>query len=206
MQSDVYYRIRVKTLIIIGIVVLAAGLFGTLTLAQDGLPTDLRINLVHHFGGDVLYCVDRFFNPTTQYSDDGLGGFRLLDIDGQVLWFVPTTPTIHDATERSIATGQGQLVARGQGTYGPVELWTYVNPDGDTFFTFYGFDEYVKPNQISFKFCEPVGPGQPEPRQVPRDTEDPICEPPIGTDPRSIDVYCRCLVAAGLPVDFMCTS
>jgi len=64
-------------------------LLASVTLAD--LPDDGRINVVHHFGGDALYCVDRNMNPTKQYSDFGEGGFRLLNTHGQVLWFVPAS-------------------------------------------------------------------------------------------------------------------
>ena len=142
-------------------------------LAQDdGLPNDGRINRVHHFGGDALYCVDRNYIPTHQYADFGQGGIRLLDIRGQERWFVPAA-VIHAATELALQTGQGQLVATGQGTYGPVNLWTYTQPNGDIFFIFNGVDEYGKPNSMEFKFCLPIGPIPPE-EDEPDEEDEPV--------------------------------
>lgn len=142
----------------------------SVVLAQTLVQPDGRINQVHHFGGDALYCVDRNMNPTMQYSDWGEGGFRLLDMHGQELWFVPAQ-TIGAAVAEAKATGGGVLVATGSGTYGLTSIYTYVTDDGDDYFVFNGYDEYGKPNSIEWKFCMPVLPGVPEPSG---DT-DPAC-------------------------------
>ena len=124
----------------------------SLVQAQYG-DWDGRINVTHHFGGDALYCVDRNFMVTTQYSDAGTGGFRLLSMAGQELWFVPAAD-IASAVSQATATGQAVLVGQGRGTYGPVRIMTYLIGGDDTF-AFSGFDEWGKPNEVVFKFCQP---------------------------------------------------
>ena len=145
------------TLVVIG------GLGAALVLGEENLvQPDGRINQVTHFGGDALYCVDRNFNATNQYSDFGAGGFRLLNTHGQELWFVPAAD-IAVAVAQAKTTGSGVLVDEGQGTYGPVSIWTYVTSAGDDYFVFTGFDEYNKRITLEFKFCIPVGPDVPDP-------------------------------------------
>lgn len=145
------------------LVIFAGGLGAALVLGEEDLvQPDGRINQVMHFGGDALYCVDRDFNATNQYSDFGHGGFRLLNEHGQELWFVPATE-ISAAVAEAKTTGGGVLVGEGQGTYGPVSIWTYVTSARDDYFVFSGYDEYHKPNMLTFKFCIPVGPDVPEP-------------------------------------------
>jgi hypothetical protein len=154
-----YHRLSRRWLVL-GVSLVAILLMTGISLvaAQEAVQPDLRLNQVTHFGGDAIYCVDGDLNPTHQYSDFGDGGFRLLDKNGQVLWFVPATPTVHDATQQALATGEYTFVAEGQGTYGPVSLYTFLNGDGDVLFTFNGFDEWGKPNSMTFKYCEPVNP------------------------------------------------
>jgi len=129
----------------------------TLTAGQELIHEDGRINQVAHFGGDAFYCVDDGFNSTTNYPEmvDG-GGFRLLNIGGQELWFVPAADILA-AVEESVATNSGVLVAEGQGTYGPARLYTYF--DGkEQQFVFSGYDEFGKSNSLTFVPCTPVGP------------------------------------------------
>lgn len=121
------------------------------------LPEDGRINLVSHFGGDVLYCVDQDFNPTNHYPDLEQGGFRLLDMHGQVLWFVPAAP-IAAAVQEARETGATVLAAEGMGTYGPVYIHAYVTGAEDAHFIFTGYDEHGRPNSLTFQDCIPVGP------------------------------------------------
>lgn len=145
------------------IAVVSLLLVGAQFVAADELvQPDGRINQVTHFGGDALYCVDRDFMPTNQYSDFGSGGFRLLNSEGQELWFVPSA-TISAAVAEAKATGKGVLVAEGRGTYGPVAIYTYVTGENDDYFVFSGYDEFGKPNSLEFKFCIPVGPIPEEP-------------------------------------------
>lgn len=134
----------------------------SLTAAQDFIQPDGRLNQVTHFGGDAFYCVDRDFMPTQQYSDFGDGGFRLLNAQGQELMFIPALQ-ISAAVAEAKETGKGVLVGEGMGTYGPVQVYTYVTNENDDYFIFSGYDEYGKPNAIEFKFCIPVGPEPEEP-------------------------------------------
>jgi hypothetical protein len=152
----------VLTLIALMFVLMGA----SLTAAQDFIQPDGRLNQVTHFGGDAFYCVDRDFLPTQQYSDFGDGGFRLLNMQGQELMFIPALQ-ISAAVAEAKETGKGVLVGEGTGTYGPVQVYTYVTNENDDYFIFSGYDEYGKPNSIEFKFCIPVGPdpkvpGEPE--------------------------------------------
>ena len=146
---------------IVILLVLLAALFlisvAPVAAVDDLVQPDGRVNQVAHFGGDALYCVDRDFVPTHQYSDFGQGGFRLLDIDGQELWFVPALQ-ISAAVAEAKATGKGVLVGEGRGSYGPTSIYTYVTSDGDDYFIFSGYDEFSKLNSLTFKFCIPVGP------------------------------------------------
>lgn len=142
-------------LTLIGFLLIVMG--ASLTAADDLVQPDGRINQVTHFGGDAFYCVDRDFQPTNQYSDFGTGGFRLLNEGGQELWFVPALD-ISAAVAEAKETGKVVLVAEGRGTYGPVDVYAYVTGENDDYFVFNGYDEYGKPNSITFKFCIPVGP------------------------------------------------
>lgn len=149
--------LRHKRLLIFILALLLVMTGTTLASAQNPVHRDGRINQVAHFGGDALYCVDRNFVPTNQYSDFGDGGFRLLNMSGQELWFVPAAQ-IAIAVAEAKETGQGTLVAEGQGSYGPVRIHVYVTAAGDDYFVFTGYDEYGKQNSLTFKFCIPVGP------------------------------------------------
>jgi hypothetical protein len=152
-----------KRILYLTLAIVALAVFGvSVVLAQTLVQPDGRINQVAHFGGDALYCVDRNMNPTTQYSDWGEGGFQLLSMTGQVLWFVPAEQ-IAAAVAEAKATGGGVLVGTGDGSYGPTSIYTYLTADGDDYFVFNGYDEYGKPNSIEWKFCTPVSPGAPEP-------------------------------------------
>ena len=139
------------TLIMVGIL---SVLFSQVALA---LPDDGRINLVTHFGGDVLYCVDNDFNPTNHYPDLEQGGFRLLDSNGKALWFVAASQIIA-AVQEAQATGASVLVAEGTGTYGSVQLHTYATGESHNNFIFTGYDEHGKSNSLTFQGCTPVGP------------------------------------------------
>ena len=144
--------------------------------AQD--LADGRINVVHHFGGDALYCVDRDNHPTGQYSDDGLGGMRLLNSSGSELWFLPAAD-IAAAVEAARTSGGGVLAGSGQGTYGPVWLYTYIDTTDNVKFVFSGYDEHSKINSLEFTYCEQVGPiGGPD---EPDEPDEPSC--PAGTSP-----------------------
>ena len=160
--------------------------------AQELVQPDGRLNQVAHFGGDALYCVDVNFVATTNYPemlDDG--GFRLLDSKGQVLWFVPASQIVA-AIEESLATGGGVLVAEGQGTYGPVRLDTYF--DGtDQVFVFSGYDEFSKPNSLTYRGCAPVGP-------IPEAPGDPVEMCTLVTNVHAKSVFYKALTPVFIPV------
>ena len=117
--------------------------------------TDGRINVVHHFGGDVLYCVDENYAPTNDFFTDNNGGFELLNINGEPLWFVEAETVLAKVAE-AVPGGPHVLVAEGQGTYGPVALYTYKVNDIIIRFVFIGVDEHGKTNQLDFEGCTPV--------------------------------------------------
>jgi hypothetical protein len=134
-------------------------------LPQDKSPfaSDGRINVVHHFGGDVLYCVNEDLAPTNEFFTTTDGGMQVLNINGQLLWFVEAE-VILEKVAAAEPGGGNVLVAEGTGTYGPVALYTY-KPDAETVrFIFVGMDEHGKTNQIDFEGCTPVNPpaGTPE--------------------------------------------
>ncbi len=134
----------------------------TLAAGQGMVQPDGRINQVAHFGGDAFYCVDSSFISTPNYPEmiDG-GGFRLLNSGGQELWFVPAADILAAITE-SLANETAVLVAEGQGTYGPVRLYTYFDGNAQQF-VFSGYDEFGKTNSLTFVPCTPVGPIPQEP-------------------------------------------
>ena len=167
MSSDsAYYRIYWKH--VRGAVLVIAACIALIMLAisrtvadvpRDSSPvaTDGRINVVHHFGGDVLYCVDENYAPTNEFFTDNNGGFELLNINGEPLWFVEAETVLAKVAE-AFPGGPNVLVAEGQGTYGSVALYTYKVNDIVIRFIFVGMDEHGKTNQIDFEGCTPVNP------------------------------------------------
>lgn len=163
-------KLSLKTLLLV--TVLASVLVFGISVALADLPQpDGRINQVHHFGGDALYCVDENKNPTSQYSDFGKGGLRLLNQDGQELWFLPSA-VIDEVAAQSEASNQMLLVAEDTGSYGPTSLYVFMAEEGGITFIFSGYDEHGKQNSITFKFCEPVGPAV-EPTKAPISVDEP---------------------------------
>jgi hypothetical protein len=142
----------------------------SLASAQELLQPDGRINQVTHFGGDSFYCVDTNLVSTNSYPVAlNEGGFRLLNSVGQELWFIPAAD-LQAAIDESIATGKGVLVAQGQGTYGVATLFTYR--EGETQkFVFSGYDEFGKPNSLTYDLCTPVGPTI----QIPSIQDEELC-------------------------------
>jgi len=128
------------------------GLAATLVAAQN----DLRLNQRAHFGGDALYCVDSEGRPTTAFFPEGEGEFRLLNARGDIIWTVSGRRVLNQVERSQARGGQEVVVARGQGTYGPVTLSVYSNSPNFVRFVFSGYDEYGKRNQFSFPFCTPV--------------------------------------------------
>lgn len=125
-------------------------------LAQQLVQPDGRINQVAHFGGDALYCVTDDRSPTTQFPETGSIGFRLLNLNGQELWYVPSEDVA--AVLAGIAPGAApKLVATGTGTYGATALYAQIEDNGRRLFTFTGYDEHGKSNSLTFEDCTPVG-------------------------------------------------
>ena len=162
MKTTGYYRIRVKWLIPFFVTIFAV-LFGAVVVSADpfpGLPNDGRVNIVHHFGGDALYCVDRNMNPTDQFSDDNFGGMRLLNMQGQLLWFLDADTIEGFVAQAEAAPGTSIEMLAAPSTYGMSYLYTIADlaEDGIIKFVFIANDEHGKTNSMEFKFCEPVGP------------------------------------------------
>jgi hypothetical protein len=189
MSASQHYRIHIKALLLAMITVIASLLAGVVVVSAvdpfPGLPNDGRVNVVHHFGGDALYCVDRNMNPTDQFSDDNFGGIRLLNIHGQELWFVPADEIEEAAALAEATPGLGVEVITAPGTYGPSYLYVFADQeeDGIIKFQFVAYDEWGKTNMMEFKFCEPVGPISGG--EVPGDTPVVLCDP-------TSDNYCGC--------------
>jgi hypothetical protein len=139
-----------RALFALALVLVISGL--TMASARVIQP-DGRINQVSHFGGDAFYCIDNNGNPTYQFGENG---FLLLDINGQPLWRIEAA-TVEAAVATAQAQGGTVLVAEGQGSYGPVQLYVQMLSNGDYEFYFFGYDEYFKPNSMIFKFCQPEG-------------------------------------------------
>jgi hypothetical protein len=140
----------IRTLFIAALVLIISGLS---MVSARVIQLDGRINQVSHFGGDAFYCIDSNGNPTTQFGENG---FLLLDINGQPLWRIEAA-TIEAAVASAQAQGGTVLVAEGQGTYGPAQLYVQVLSNGDYEFYFFANDEYFKQNSMVFKFCRPEG-------------------------------------------------
>ena len=128
----------------------------SLVLAQQLVQPDGRLNQIAHFGGDAFYCVDDNRNPTNQFSDHGATGFRLLNKDGQELWYV--SPEVLESVLPQVVRGAPAVpIAKGNGTYGETALYVEILLDGRRFFTFMGYDEHGKSNSLTFEDCNPVG-------------------------------------------------
>jgi hypothetical protein len=101
-------------------------------LTASSALADDRINQVHHFGGDVLYCT----------HEDGCW---LVNIHGEPLWEVAQA-TVDAAVAAACATGEAQVIAAGNGTYGPSQL--VVGCPSSV--TLVGYDEWGKQNTMEF--------------------------------------------------------
>lgn len=138
----------------ITLLVAAAGI--SMTLAQQLIQPDGRLNQIAHFGGDALYCVDANNQTTNNLPAMAEGGFRLLNGNGQEVWFVPGAD-VDTALAAAKESGESQLAASGQGSYGAAYLYAYYVGDSATF-VFTGYDEHGKPNSLTFTGCTPAGP------------------------------------------------
>lgn len=140
---------------LVGIVIAAAIIvIGISAVIAQQVPfPDGRINQFSHYGGDALYCVDRVYQVTGDLPNVvNQGGFRLLNQRGQGLWYIPGAD-VTTASER-IKNGNPELIATGQGSYGPTSLYVNISADG-LVFLFSGFDEHGKPNSFVFGSCGP---------------------------------------------------
>jgi hypothetical protein len=162
------------------------------------IPDDGRLNLQAHFGGDALYCVDANMVPVGNYSATD-GGFRVLKADGNELLFIPTAD-IDAAIADATTLGVRVLVGSGTGTYGPAALYVEIR-DGIPVFTYVGWDEHGKENQLEFANCEPVG----EPEKVVGSPAEPsICSVDEINDAfllREKETVNACAVLVGCPED-----
>ena len=117
------------------------------SLAQESIweGWDGRINVISHFGGDVLYCTaDR--------------GCWALNMDGDLLWEVPQSD-IEAAKTAACDTGLSQTIEAGQGTYGPMTLDISCYTDDEPTLELTGYDEWGKVNSLSFGASYlPIGP------------------------------------------------
>ena len=146
-----------RRVIPLAVVALALAVTASVALADDLVQPDQRLNQVAYFGGEALYCVNSDYEPTTNYGE--MAGFRLLDISGQELLYVPSSD-VAAAVSESLAANQGVEVATGAGAYGPVALYAYADSaDPDTVtFTFNGSNEWGRPESLTFTNCFPEGP------------------------------------------------
>ena len=96
-----------------------------------------QINMVHHFGGDVLFC-------------DLENGCRALNMEGDLLWEVDQT-TIDAAMATACESGVSQNIEAGQGTYGPMILEVNCYSANGSRLKLIGYDEHGKQNEMPFQ-------------------------------------------------------
>ncbi len=124
-----------KSLLVLCLIIFVAALGASSALA------DARINQVHHFGGDVLYCT----------TEDGCW---FVNIKGEPLWEVEQS-VITDALADACESGEAQVIEAGAGTYGPSQLVVGCPSS----ITLVGFDEWGKQNTMQFTpDYQPVNP------------------------------------------------
>ncbi|MAS33334.1 MAG: hypothetical protein CL610_04970 [Anaerolineaceae bacterium] len=114
-----------------------------LLLSLQAVLADERINQVHHFGGDTLYC--------TQAD-----GCWLVNMQGETLWEV-SQATIDDALAAACETGTSGYIEAGMGTYGPSTIGVSCYLGYDPSLKLIGYDEWGKVNTMLFPTTyEPV--------------------------------------------------
>lgn len=116
--------------LILTVFALLLGIIGTNVMA------DSRINVVHHFGGDALFCNEEL-------------GCWALNMDGERLWEVDQA-TIDAAMTAACDSNAAQQVEAGQGTYGPMTLEVNCYGEDGASVKLIGYDEHGKPNEMSF--------------------------------------------------------
>lgn len=129
----------------------------SVTLAQQLPFSDGRINQISFFGGDAFYCVDKEYRVTMELPDVANGGgFRLLNMTGQHLWYIPGAD-VTTALDQLTGISGPVLVARGQGTYGATSLYVNKDANNQNMYIYMGYDNYNKPNSFIFGSCIPQG-------------------------------------------------
>ena len=108
-----------------------------LAVAATGVYAENRINMVHHFGGDALFC------------DEELGCW-MLNMNGERLWEVDQA-SIDAAMATACETGVAQRIAAGDGTYGPMILEANCYGENGKMLKLIGYDEYGKVNEMPFQ-------------------------------------------------------
>ena len=141
--------------LILAIGVMVVLVVGLVAVAADPLvQSDKRINQVSDFGGDALYCMDAANNPTNDSAT--FEYFRLLSVDGTELWTL-SRADVEQGLGSIYYGGAPVLLGTGQGSFGEINLYANAAEDGTPYFIYTGFDEYGKPNIISFYGCSTVG-------------------------------------------------
>lgn len=160
-------RFNLGVFALIFAVVAIAALSGA--MATQALEDDGRINLVHHLGGDAVFCTGANNVASDSYVN---GGIQLLNSNGQQLFFVPAA-TIDAVPEMPLVDTR---IAQGWGTFGPVELWRLTNGN----FSLVGQDEHSKPFSFQWTACEQIGadPGNSNTSSSP--SNEPECDEPQG--------------------------
>jgi hypothetical protein len=118
------------------LLVALAAIFLLLSAFQAVLAEDDRINQVHHFGGDVLYCTQE-------------RGCWLVNMQGELLWEVPQA-TIDSVFDLACADGHSQFIEAGLGTYGPSTLGISCYLGYEPTLKLFGYDEWGKLNVMQF--------------------------------------------------------
>ena len=141
--------------LIFGVAALAILILGSAVVSANPLVnSDKRINQVSDFGGDALYCMDAAQNPTNDSAT--FDHFRLLSENGNELWTLSKKTVVEGLGSISYG-GKPVLLGSGQGSFGVINLYANAAEDGTPYFIYTGFDEYGKPNLITFYGCSTVG-------------------------------------------------
>lgn len=111
-------------------------LAGILTLMALTALADGRINVVHHFGGDALYCTPE-------------RGCWMLNMYGHLLWEQPQS-IIEEAMTTACISSVSHYIEVGVGTYGPVTLKFSCYAGIDPSITMTGYDEWGALNSMTF--------------------------------------------------------
>ena len=145
MNNQITNRFNLSLFAIALVIAAVAALSGVVT--TRAYEDDGRLNLVHHLGGDAVFCAGADMTASDSFAN---GGIRLLSQDGQELFFVPAA-VINAAPELPLVDTR---IAQGWGTYGIVELWRLTNGD----FSLIGQDEHGKQYIFQWTNCTQVGP------------------------------------------------